>query len=606
MQLGAKLLSLAGSARGQDLHSNHQPSSRAMPEKKRIKTISRRIALPSFFTILLFVMAIFYIILPQLEKSLMARKQEIIREQTETAWSLLNDYRARELSGELSTDEAKRRAILRIGKLRYGIEKKDYFWINDMVPRMIMHPYRTDLVGKDIANFKDPLGKRLFIEMVQLVQKQGAGFVEYQWQWMDDPHKIVPKISYVKEFIPWNWIIGTGIYFDDVKAEIAVIRNKLSAISTGILLIATLLAVYSIHQSLISDREREQLMKSLAQSTARFRNLVETTSDWIWETDKTGHLTYSSPQIIDLLGYSPDEIRNRTLISLASPNQMILVSPQFEEILSAQKAFKGFEITCLGKRGQVVVFDNNAVPILDEHDNFIGYRGVARDITERKMATETLKKSRDDLHSSLEETVRSLASTAEKRDPYTAGHQQRVDIIACAIARELGLDEQRIEGLHIACLLHDIGKITLPSEYLAKPTGLSGEEKAIIKCHPRIGYEILRNIHFPWSVAEFVHQHHEHLDGSGYPLGLYDEDIHLEAKIIVVADVVEAMSSHRPYRPSLGIASALDEIRAGRGTRYQAEAVDACLRLILEQKLDLRAILGDKGESEFLGQAHQL
>ena len=200
--------------------------------------------------------------------------------------------------------------------------------------------------------------------------------------------------------------------------------------------------------------------------------------------------------------------------------------------------------------------------------------------------TEVLTKSRDDLHASLEETVTSLASTAEKRDPYTAGHQQRVDRLACAIAKELGLPDQQIEGLHIAALLHDIGKIALPSEYLAKPAKLSKVEKAVIEIHPEVGYEILNNIHFPWPVAEIVYQHHEHLDGSGYPRGLTDKDILLEAKIIAVADVVEAMSSHRPYRPTLGITRALDEIRSGRGTLYHTPSVDACLHLILEKKID--------------------
>ena len=200
---------------------------------------------------------------------------------------------------------------------------------------------------------------------------------------------------------------------------------------------------------------------------------------------------------------------------------------------------------------------------------------------------EILKKSRDDLHASLEETVTSLASTAEKRDPYTAGHQQRVEHLACAIAREQGFPEERIEGLHIAALLHDIGKITLPSEYLAKPTMLSKEEKAVIRCHPEVGYEILKNIQFPWPVAEIVYQHHEHLDGSGYPRGLTDEDILPEAKILTVADVVEAMSSRRPYRPSMGLKMALDEIRAGRGTIYHAASVDACLRLVEGQKIEL-------------------
>jgi PAS domain S-box-containing protein/putative nucleotidyltransferase with HDIG domain len=569
----------------------------AMPEKKLKKitnTISGRIALPAFLTIVLFVTAIFFILLPQLEESFLNRKQEMIQELTETVWSLLESYHERELSGELSTEEAKLRAVLRIRKLRYGPEKKDYFWINDMIPKMIMHPYRSDLDGKDISDFKDPKGKRLFVEFVRVVQKQGAGYVDYMWQWKDNSNKIVPKISYVKGFKPWGWIIGTGMYVDDIHAEIAAIRNRLTVLSTGILFIVSLLALYSIRQSLKADRERqriflerETLMKSLEESKERFRNLLETTSDWIWETDREGRYTYSSPHVLDLLGYQPEDIVHTPLVNFASPDRAAESSAGFRQLLAGKKAFSGFEIPSLTKNGQIVTLEYNAVPIFNEEGGLVGYRGIARDITERKMAMEVLKKSRDDLHASLEETVASLASTAEKRDPYTAGHQQRVELLACAIAREQGFPEERIEGLHIAALLHDIGKITVPSEYLAKPTRLSKEEKALFKCHPEVGYEILKNIQFPWPVAEIVYQHHEHLDGSGYPRGLTDQDILLEAKILTVADVVEAMSSHRPYRPSLGIPMALDEIRSGRGTRYHGPSVDACLYLIQEKKIEL-------------------
>jgi putative nucleotidyltransferase with HDIG domain len=151
----------------------------------------------------------------------------------------------------------------------------------------------------------------------------------------------------------------------------------------------------------------------------------------------------------------------------------------------------------------------------------------------------------------------------------------------------LGLSDHQLEGLHIAALLHDIGKITLPSDYLAKPSKLSKEERAVIRCHSEAGYEILKTIHFPWPVAEIVYQHHEHLDGSGYPRALTDKDILLEAKILAVADVVEAMSSHRPYRASLGVDKALDAIRSGRGTFYHPPSVDACVHLITEKKIDI-------------------
>lgn len=557
---------------------------------------SLRIALPAFLTILLFVTAIFHILLPQLEQSFISRKQEMIRELTETVWSLLESYHERQLSGELTLEDAKRRAVLRIGKLRYGPEKKDYFWINDMVPKMIMHPYRRDLEGQDISLFQDPNGKFLFVEFVRIVTKQGAGYVDYMWQWKDDPVKITPKLSYVKGFAPWGWIIGTGMYIDDVHAEIGGIRRKLTLISTAILLIISALAFYSIRQSILADRERlriflerENLLHSLEESNERFRNLVETTSDWIWETAQDGRYTYVSPRVEALLGYPPREVIGRTLIDFASPDQTDLCRAAYSRVLRSGKPFTGFEITCLAKKGQMVVLETNAVPVFAEHGELAGYRGVARDITERKTALEALQKSRDDLHASLEETVGSLSSTVEKRDPYTAGHQQRVDILACAIARELGLGDKQIEGLHIAALLHDIGKITLPSEYLAKPARLSHEEEAVVHCHPAVGFEILKTIHFPWPVAEIVHQHHEHLDGSGYPRGLTDEEILLEAKILTVADVVEAMSSHRPYRPSLGIERALDEIRSGRGTRYHAPSVDACLHLVLDKKIEFAA-----------------
>lgn len=566
--------------------------------EKKIRVLSnkttRRIALPALCTILLFVIAIFFVLLPQLEESFIAREKEMIRELTETTWSLLGTYYGRELSGELSRTEAQKRAILRIRELRYGPEQKDYFWINDMIPRMIMHPYRTDLEGKEVSDFQDSHSKYLFDEFVNVVQQQGAGYVDYMWQWKDDPEKIVPKMSYVKGFEPWEWIIGTGMYLDDVHAEVSRIRKKLTFISLGILLIVVLLAVYSIRQSMAADRERlgiflerERLMKSLEENKERYRSLIETTSDWIWECDGDGKYIYSSPRLFNLLGYQPEEIVTKTLIDIVSPRQTKTFKTIYEKLLAAQQPINGLENTCLGKNGQIVVLENNAVPIFDDQGNFRGYRGIARDITERKVAMEALKKSRDDLHASLEETVTSLASTAEKRDPYTAGHQLRVNLLACAIGRQLGLPGQQLEGLHIAALLHDIGKITLPSEFLAKPTKLTKEEMAVIRCHTEIGYEILKKIHFPWPVAEIVYQHHEHLDGSGYPRALTDKDILLEAKILTVADVVEAMSSHRPYRPSLGIAAALDEIRSGRGTRYHAPSVDACVHLITEKKIDI-------------------
>ncbi|HBK54321.1 HD-GYP domain-containing protein [Syntrophomonas wolfei] len=187
----------------------------------------------------------------------------------------------------------------------------------------------------------------------------------------------------------------------------------------------------------------------------------------------------------------------------------------------------------------------------------------------------------------LLQTVESLASMLEKRDPYTSGHQKKVSVLACAIAEEMGLPVEIIEGIHIAAILHDIGKISIPAEFLSKPGRLSPIEFDIIKTHPVNAYEMLKAIDFPYPVAQIILQHHEKMNGSGYPYGLLGPDILLESRIITVADVVEAISSHRPYRPALGIQYALEEITQNAGKLYDREVVEACLTLFREKGFSL-------------------
>ncbi|MGB9130930.1 MAG: PAS domain S-box protein [Thiobacillus sp.] len=196
------------------------------------------------------------------------------------------------------------------------------------------------------------------------------------------------------------------------------------------------------------------------------------------------------------------------------------------------------------------------------------------------------------LKESLTETIRAIALTVEKRDPYTAGHQGRVAGLAAAIARELGLDAARIEGLQLGGLIHDIGKIYIPAEILNRTGRLTEHEFGMIKSHPEVGYDIIKDVKFPWPVKDMLLQHHERMDGSGYPKGLKGEEIILEARILGVADVVEAISSHRPYRPAVGIDASLAEIEAGRGRLYDAAVVDACLRLFREKGYSLESVGG--------------
>jgi PAS domain S-box-containing protein len=200
-------------------------------------------------------------------------------------------------------------------------------------------------------------------------------------------------------------------------------------------------------------------------------------------------------------------------------------------------------------------------------------------LVQRSQAETALKESLSQLHRTLDSTAMALATTVEMRDPYTAGHQKRVALLVCAIGQEMGFSADQLEGMRVMGMLHDIGKIAVPAEILSRPGKISETEFNIIKVHSQVGYDITKDIEFPWPVAQGIPQHHERLDGSGYPHGLKGDEIILEGKILAVADVVEAMSSHRPYRPTLGIDKALEEITRNKGIRYDSEVVDVCVRL---------------------------
>jgi PAS domain S-box-containing protein/putative nucleotidyltransferase with HDIG domain len=205
------------------------------------------------------------------------------------------------------------------------------------------------------------------------------------------------------------------------------------------------------------------------------------------------------------------------------------------------------------------------------------------DITRRIWVEEDRRLGYEKLRRALNGTIKAMALTVESRDPYTAGHMQRVADLAQFISGEMGFSQSNIDGIRLAASLHDIGKISIPSEILTKPRQLTRAEFALVKEHPQVGYEILKPVEFPWPLADIVLQHHECMDGSGYPRGLTKNKILIEAGIITVADVVESISNHRPYRPSLGVDLALNEIREKRGVKYHPKAVDACLNLFLNK-----------------------
>jgi HD-GYP domain-containing protein (c-di-GMP phosphodiesterase class II)/DNA-binding NarL/FixJ family response regulator len=224
-----------------------------------------------------------------------------------------------------------------------------------------------------------------------------------------------------------------------------------------------------------------------------------------------------------------------------------------------------------------------AYPIFDDNNHVTMVAEHVRDITERKRVEGELQDTLASLRKAISTTIQVMVSTVEARDPYTAGHQVRVADLARAIATEMGLPQEKIEGIKMAGTIHDLGKLSIPAEILSKPAKLTNIEFSLIKEHCQKGYEMLKDVESPWLLAQIVLQHHERMDGSGYPQGIKGEDIMQEARILAVADVVEAIASHRPHRPSLGIDVALEEISRNRGILYNTDAVDVCLKLFREK-----------------------
>jgi len=237
------------------------------------------IVFPSILAISLFVLSIFVVIIPSYENSIMDGKKKMISELTNTAWSLLDEYQHEYINQNFSLEDAQKRASEKIEQIRYGEEYKDYFWIIDEHPTMIMHPYKSELISTDLINYKDPNGKKLFVEATKIVSQSGEGFIEYMWQWKDDSTKIVPKLSFVKAYKPWGWIIGTGIYLEDVKQEIKALKNSLLRVSLLITLIIALILSYLIHQSLILQNKRKEAESKLMLSRQKYKALVEASTE---------------------------------------------------------------------------------------------------------------------------------------------------------------------------------------------------------------------------------------------------------------------------------------------------------------------------------------
>lgn len=318
--------------------------------------------------------------------------------------------------------------------------------------------------------------------------------------------------------------------------------------------------------------------------------ILKSVGDGVVATNKQGNIAFMNPFAEDLTGRTQEEALDNplnTIIQLKNENSQKDFSIPVDKILGGENYKLPGEVILLSKSGQETHVHQNATPIRDENGGISGIVIAFSDITRSKLAEDELKKSWEKQKRAMEGTVQAMAFTIETRDPYTAGHQRRVTKLASAIAEEMGLSESEMEGVRLAGGLHDIGKIYVPAEILAKPGKITEVEYNIIKTHPQVGYDILKPIEFPWPIAEFVLQHHERMNGTGYPAGLTGDQIHMEARILAVADVIEAMATHRPYRAALTIEAALDEIEDNRDRLYDSKVVDACLRLFKDKGFSL-------------------
>ncbi len=330
-------------------------------------------------------------------------------------------------------------------------------------------------------------------------------------------------------------------------------------------------------QALYADiTERKQAEKNLQEGEERYRIVVENAHEAIIITQDM-KMVFANRAAVEQIGYSKETLTSGIFTSFIHPDDRRMVADYSIKRLNGENVPPVYSFRIISQDGKVKWVELNATVI--EWNKKPATLNFFNDITERKLLEEERIEGYNRIKKALHATVKSIALLVETKDPYTAGHQERVSQLAKAIAKEMGLTEDRQDFVSTASIIHDLGKVSVPSELLSKPTKLSELEFSIIKVHSQAGYNILKDIDFPWPVADVVLQHHERMNGSGHPQGLQGESILLEARILAVADVVEAISSHRPYRPSLGISFALDEISKNKGILYDAKVVNACLKL---------------------------
>jgi PAS domain S-box-containing protein/putative nucleotidyltransferase with HDIG domain len=333
--------------------------------------------------------------------------------------------------------------------------------------------------------------------------------------------------------------------------------------------------------------DRKEMAKSLQESGEQFEKLFMESPLGMVMVGADGRFIRANTAFCRMLDYTEQELTSLHFKDITHPDHIAQDVSQANDLAGGKTALYQTDKQYI-RKDKGIVWASVTVNIMrDRNDRFLHFFTTVEDITVRKHAEEALNQSLNKLRKSLLGTIQAMTSMVERRDPYTAGHEKRVSMLARAIAQELGLSTDVIDSIRMAAAIHDIGKISVPAEILSKPGRLSDTEMSLIKIHSQTGYDILKDVDLPFPIAKIVLQHHERLNGSGYPKGVKIGEILFESRIVSVADVVEAMASHRPYRPALGIDAALEEIEKNKGIFYDAVVVDACVRLFREKRFKL-------------------
>ena len=330
------------------------------------------------------------------------------------------------------------------------------------------------------------------------------------------------------------------------------------------------------------EKLNKQAEQALKDSEKRYKDLVEKTGIAILIDDEEGNFKYVNKRYAEIFGFSIEEMKKQSIQSRVYPDDVKIVAKYHSERVNGKNVPSKYEYRGVRKDGSIVYLEVYA-EALKRGGKIVGTRSYLWDITERKQAEKNIQQSMAALRKLLGGVISVIASVVEVRDSYTSGHQRRVADLAREIATEMGISQNKINGIRSAGVIHDLGKICIPAEILSKASKLNGPEFELIKTHPQVAYDILKDIEFPWPIARIIYQHHERMDGSGYPQGIFGEDISLEARVLAVADVVEAMASHRPYRPALGMEVALKEIEKNKDILYDPKVVAACIKVFKEK-----------------------